>query len=165
MDEAAFEKQKGGEDYVDMSESANERARDFRLLEGCLSSPSPDTFERLMSAVELSEIELCLKKYGRKFLDTLSEKQVVLDGKKLLEPVTLIALDIDAEHILNGILVAIEGAAGERHSFRHFGIEPFEVDIFEGNLTGTADDIHQPDVFLKQGVGLHLIKPLDSTNS
>lgn len=31
----------GGEDYVDMSEFANERARDFGLLEGCLSSPSP----------------------------------------------------------------------------------------------------------------------------
>ena len=73
----------GGEDYVDMSEFANERARDFGLLEGCLSSPSPDTFERLMSAVEPSEIERCLKEYGRKFLDTLSEKQVVLDGKKL----------------------------------------------------------------------------------
>lgn len=73
----------GGEDYVDMSEFANERARDFGLLEGCLSSPSPDTFERLMSAVEPSEIERCLKEYGRKFLDTLSEKQVILDGKKL----------------------------------------------------------------------------------
>lgn len=66
-----------------MSEFANERARDFGLLEGCLSSPSPDTFERLMSAVEPSEIERRLKEYGRKFLDTLSEKQVVLDGKKL----------------------------------------------------------------------------------
>lgn len=51
----------GGEDYVDMSEFANERARDFGLLEDCPSSPSPDTFERLMSAVELSEIERCLK--------------------------------------------------------------------------------------------------------
>lgn len=73
----------GGEDYVDMSEFANERARDFGLLEGCLSSPSPDTFERLMSAVEPSEIERCLKEYVRKFLDTLPEKQVILDGKKL----------------------------------------------------------------------------------
>ncbi len=73
----------GGEDYVDMSEFANERARDFGLLEGCLSSPSPDSFESLMSAVEPSEIGRCLKEYGRKFLDTLTEKQVVLDGKKL----------------------------------------------------------------------------------
>lgn len=46
-------------------------------------TPSPDTFERLMSAVSPSEIERCLAEYGRQFLDTLSEKQVVLDGKKL----------------------------------------------------------------------------------
>lgn len=74
----------GGEDYVDMSEFAHVRARDFGLLADCgNSSPSPDTFERLMSAVEPSEIERCLIEHGRKFLDTLAEKQVVIDGKKL----------------------------------------------------------------------------------
>lgn len=73
----------GGEDYVDMSEFSHTRARDFGLLEGCVTSPSPDTFERLMSAVAPEEIERCLVSYGRTFLDTLAEKQVVLDGKKL----------------------------------------------------------------------------------
>lgn len=73
----------GGEDYVDMSESSLERARDFGLFEDCATTPSQDTLERLMSAVAPSEIERCLKEYGRQFLDTLSEKQVVLDGKKL----------------------------------------------------------------------------------
>ena len=73
----------GGEDYVDMSEFAYERARDFGLLAECEASPSPDTFERLMSAVAPDEIGRCLAEYGRTFLDTLSEKQVVLDGKKL----------------------------------------------------------------------------------
>lgn len=74
----------GGEDYVDMSEFAFYRARDFGLLADCPDrTPSPDTFERLMSAVNPDEIERCLIEYGRKFLDTLAEKQVVLDGKKL----------------------------------------------------------------------------------
>ena len=74
----------GGEDYVDMSEFAYYRARDFGLLaERPDRSPSPDTFERLMSAVDPDEIERCLVEHGRKFLDTLSEKQVVIDGKKL----------------------------------------------------------------------------------
>lgn len=73
----------GGEDYVDMSSFAHVRARDFGLLDGCETSPSPDTFERLMSAVAPEEIERCLVAYGRKFLDTLAEKQVVIDGKKL----------------------------------------------------------------------------------
>ena len=71
----------GAEDYVDMSEFAYYRARDFGLLPD--RSPSPDTFERLMSAVDSDEIERCLIEHGRKFLDTLAEKQVVIDGKKL----------------------------------------------------------------------------------
>lgn len=74
----------GGEDYVDMSEFAHVRARDFGLLQNsCITSPSPDTFERLMSAVAPDEIEHCLIEHGRKFLDTLAEKQLVIDGKKL----------------------------------------------------------------------------------
>lgn len=73
----------GGEDYVDMSEFAHIRARDFGLLSYTDKSPSPDTFERLMSAVNPDEIERCLVEYGRRFLDTLAEKQVVIDGKKL----------------------------------------------------------------------------------
>lgn len=73
----------GGEDYVDMSSFARIRARDFDLLTYTDKSPSPDTFERLMSAVEPSEIERCLIRYGRQFLDSLAEKQVVIDGKKL----------------------------------------------------------------------------------
>lgn len=74
----------GGEDYVDMSEFAYYRARDFGLLADRPDrSPSPDTFERLMSAVNPDEIERCLIEHGRKFLDTLAEKQVVIDGKKL----------------------------------------------------------------------------------
>lgn len=73
----------GGEDYVDMSHFARIRARDFGLLTYTAQSPSPDTFERLMGAVEPSEIERCLIEHGRKFLDTLAEKQIVIDGKKL----------------------------------------------------------------------------------
>lgn len=73
----------GGSDYVDMSEFAHVRARDFGLLRDCESSPSPDTFERLMSAVCPEEIERCLIEHGKRFLDTLVEKQIVIDGKKL----------------------------------------------------------------------------------
>ena len=72
----------GGEDYVDMSEFAYYRARDFGLIADRPDrSPSPDTFERLMSAVDPDEIERCPVEHGRKFLDTLAEKQVVIDGK------------------------------------------------------------------------------------
>ena len=74
----------GGEDYVDMSMFAHTRARDFGLLSECGDdSPSPDTFERLMSNVSPDEIERCLVEHGRTFLASLGEKQVIIDGKKL----------------------------------------------------------------------------------
>lgn len=66
---------RGGEDYVDMSEFAYYTARDFDLLSAPDRSPSPDTFELLMSAVDPAEIERCLIEHGRKFLDSLAEKQ------------------------------------------------------------------------------------------
>lgn len=72
-----------GEDYVDMSDFAEERARDFGLLLHNDTSPSPDTFERLMAAVNPDEIERCLIESGRQFLSSLAEKQIVIDGKKL----------------------------------------------------------------------------------
>ena len=74
----------GGEDYVDMSEFAHVRARDFNLLTDNDTSPSPDTFERLMSAVCPEELRRCLSEHGRSFLSSLGEKQVTIDGKKLL---------------------------------------------------------------------------------
>lgn len=74
----------GGDEYVDMSEFAHTRARDFGLLSECgENSPSPDTFERLMSAVKPEEIERCLRMYGKQFLESLAEKQIAIDGKKL----------------------------------------------------------------------------------
>ena len=73
----------GCEDYVDMSEFAHVRARDFNLLTDNDTSPSPDTFERMMSAVCLDELRRCLSEHGRSFLSSLGEKQVAIDGKKL----------------------------------------------------------------------------------
>lgn len=73
----------GGEDYVDMSEFAHLRAREFGLLADTERSPSPDTFERLMASVSPDELDRCLTKHGRAFLSSLGEKLVAIDGKKL----------------------------------------------------------------------------------
>ena len=73
----------GGEDYVDMSEFAHARARDFNLLTDNDTPPPPDTFERLMSAVCPEELRRCLSEHGRSFLSSLGEKRVAIDGKKL----------------------------------------------------------------------------------
>lgn len=72
-----------GEDYVDMSEFAAVRAKDFGLLSSCNGrTPSPDTFERLMAAIDPTEIERCLITYGQQFLTSFREKQIAIDGKK-----------------------------------------------------------------------------------
>ena len=73
----------GGEDYVDMREFAQFRAREFGLLSENGRSPSPDTFERLMAAVSPEELDRCLREHGRSFLSDLNEKQIAIDGKQL----------------------------------------------------------------------------------
>lgn len=73
-----------GEDYQDMHIFAKTRARDFGLLQDCGDhSPSPDTFERMMKKVDTEALERCLIESGRQFLDSLKEKQIAIDGKKL----------------------------------------------------------------------------------
>ena len=44
--------------------------------------PSEDTFERVFQRIEPSELEHCLRSYGKSLLSDLSEKQIVIDGKK-----------------------------------------------------------------------------------
>lgn len=92
-----------GEDYVDMSVFAATRAREFGLLQNCSSSPSPDTFERLMSAVDPKEIERCLIESGKQFLSSLAEKQIVIDGKKL-RGTNPTARGTDGDYVLNAFV-------------------------------------------------------------
>lgn len=73
----------GGEDYTDMEDFAATRARQWGLLQDNTTTPSCDTFERLMKSIDPKEIERCLCTYGKQFLDTVCEKQIAIDGKKL----------------------------------------------------------------------------------
>ena len=66
-----------------MSEFAHIYARGFGLLAGNDTSPSHDTFERLMSAFCQEELRRCLAEHGRPFLSLLDKKQVAIDGKRL----------------------------------------------------------------------------------
>ena len=73
----------GGTDYEDMRLFALERGE---MLNDLLSLPngvpSEDTFERVFQRIEPSELEHCLRSYGKSLLSDLSEKQIVIDGKK-----------------------------------------------------------------------------------
>lgn len=74
----------GGTDYQDMRLFGLERGS---LLDDLLSLPngvpSEDTFERVFKSINPEELEGCLRCYGRSILSDLSEKQIVIDGKKL----------------------------------------------------------------------------------
>lgn len=72
-----------GVDFADMEEFAKHRAKSFGLFEDCESTPSHDTFRRMLGLVEPDEMMQCLCESGMKFLGTLAEKQVIIDGKKL----------------------------------------------------------------------------------
>ena len=63
-----------------MSEFAHVRARDFNLLTDNDTSPSPDTFERLMSAVCPEELRRCLSDRGDYFAAPGAQKPLRRHG-------------------------------------------------------------------------------------
>lgn len=73
----------GGIDYKDMHLFALEHVA---ALGDTLSlpngAPSEDTFRRVFERIKPSELEYCLSAYGKSVLEDLSEKQIVIDGKK-----------------------------------------------------------------------------------
>jgi len=74
----------GGTDYQDMHLFAKERGDEFKgLLQLPNGAPSSDTFERVFKKLKSASLQSCLNNYGREILGSLSEKQIVLDGKKL----------------------------------------------------------------------------------
>ena len=75
----------GGTTYQDMYLFGKERGEELKgsLLELPNGEPSVDTFERLFNNLDAASLKTCLTTYGKEILDCLSEKQIVLDGKKL----------------------------------------------------------------------------------
>jgi predicted transposase YbfD/YdcC len=63
----------------------NERGNELKgsLLQLPNGTPSVDTFERVLKQLKPEALSLCLELYGKELLSKLSEKQIILDGKKL----------------------------------------------------------------------------------
>ena len=67
-----------------MSIFAKERGFNLSpLLQLPSGAPSPDTFERVFQRINPEALQSCLRLYGLEILETLEEKQIILDGKKL----------------------------------------------------------------------------------
>lgn len=75
----------GGTDYQDMYLFCKERGHELkdRLLKLPNGVPSADTFERVLKRLKPEALSRCLDVYGKEFLSDLTEKQIILDGKKL----------------------------------------------------------------------------------
>jgi len=74
----------GGTDYQDMHLFTKEHGLEFEgLVQLPNGAPSPDTFERVFKKLNSESLHSCLEMYGQEILGSLSEKQIVLDGKKL----------------------------------------------------------------------------------
>lgn len=73
----------GGTDYEDMHLFALERGSALGdMLSLPNGAPSEDTFRSVFERIKPSELEYCLSTYGKSVLEDLSEKQIVMDGKK-----------------------------------------------------------------------------------
>jgi predicted transposase YbfD/YdcC len=75
----------GGTDYQDMYVFCKERGEQLKgsLLQLPNGAPSVDTYERVFMHLDSDSLKNCLITYNKEILDCLSEKQIVLDGKKL----------------------------------------------------------------------------------
>ena len=72
-----------------------------------------------------------------------------LVADEILITVLEVAVDVKAEDVFYGILVAVEGGAGHLLTAAHVGLYPFAVNVGERNLARLADGVQQPDVFLE----------------
>jgi predicted transposase YbfD/YdcC len=73
-----------GEDFEDMVEFAHQRYDWLTtLLELPGGIPSHDTFNRVLQRIDPKALQTCLSQDGQRLLETLNEKQISLDGKKI----------------------------------------------------------------------------------
>ncbi len=65
--------------------------------------------------------------------------------------------DVDVEHLLDGVLVVVEGLQGQA-LFRvvERRVQPPFVDLLERNASGTVNRIDQPDIAVEQYGGIAL---------
>ena len=73
-----------GEDFEDMVVFGKEKeALLGSFLELPNGIPSHDTFNRVFQIIDYQSLDACLGQYGKELLDTIAEKQICIDGKKL----------------------------------------------------------------------------------
>lgn len=83
-------------------------------------------------------------------LDGVFVQQVfVLDEVAVV--VAAVAVDEDAEDGEYGVAVTVEGGARQLGAVAHLGLEPFLLNLWEGDTSCPTDGADYPDVFFEQG--------------
>lgn len=73
-----------GEDFVDMELFGKERESWLReILDLPHGIPTHDTFNRVFQSIDPEEFKKCLGEHGKSFIDTVKDKLICLDGKKI----------------------------------------------------------------------------------
>ena len=82
--------------------------------------------------------------------------QHILVTDVVLVTTIAVAVDVDTEDVLNGILMAIKGRASELHSPTHLRVKPLFLNLSKSNSTCSFDSIHEPDVFFEKRWYCHI---------
>lgn len=127
-----------------------------------------DRLQKLLSARDVFEQDLVLevatlgqKSAGREGIDEpmldIGRLQVLGVADVVAVTIATVAFDVDAEHLLDGVAVMVEGGARHGEALAHLGGEPAAVDVVERDLACTIDGIEQPGVLTEQEVCLHIV--------
>ena len=69
--------------------------------------------------------------------------------------VSAVAVDDDAEDVLDGLYVPDEGGTHHIHALTHLGAFPTLIDLGKRDAFSTVDGAHQPYIFFEQSRCLH----------
>lgn len=104
------------ETYDDMEGFAEDRLEELKskgLVSQDCGVPSADTFRRLLNSVNPDQFNLCLSTYAKDFIDTLAEKQIAIDGKKLRGMAPSVKSSEKGMYILNAWVAENEICVGQ----------------------------------------------------
>ena len=115
-----------------------------------------DRFEKDAVMYALAFCEDIVYRKGREHpvLDGVLFQYICISDVVLIS-ICPVALNIDSEDLLYGILVAIECTSGHRDSFAHISAKPLPVQVFQGNPSELVDGVYQPYVLSEDYVRSH----------
>ena len=83
--------------------------------------------------------------------------QHIVIADVVLIPVLAVTVNVDAEDVLNGILMSCKGRTSQFYALAHIRLQPFLVDLCKRNPPSLANGVHKPDILLELCRYLHTL--------